>query len=98
MKPNTSLGAVQTKMALKLLKWKSSHRLVSFSLIECYVMFPVVEMVPSARLQICGGNGWILVYFLIFMFFEHSEWIIFVFPSNTGIQGWAMGSIVYKFR
>jgi hypothetical protein len=30
-------------------------------------MFPVVEMVPSARLQICGGNGRIKVVKNIFL-------------------------------
>lgn len=71
MKLNTFLAAIQTEIALVLLKiqWDFIRVLVNLSLIVSYVMFPAVEMVPFARLPISGGNGRVFFPLSTFCFF-----------------------------
>lgn len=70
MKLNISLAAVQTEIALVLLKeeWDPSQLLVNLSLIVSYVMFLAVETVPFARLLISGGNGSAFSFSIYFLF------------------------------
>lgn len=94
MKLNISLAAVWTEIALVLLKeeWDFSKVLVNLSLIVSYVMFPAVEMVPSARLQISGGNGTafpfhlfpLLILFLFYLSFKTVKFIFFLY-RNSGM-------------
>jgi hypothetical protein len=70
MKLNISLAAVQTEIALGLLKeeWDLSRALVNLSLIVSYVMFLAVGTVPFARLLISGGNGNAFSFSIYFLF------------------------------
>jgi len=94
MKLNISLAAVWTEIALVLLKeeWDFSKVLVNLSLIVSYVMFPAVETVPFARLQISGGNGTafpfhlfpLLILFLFYLSFKTVKFIFFLY-RNSGM-------------
>lgn len=94
MKLNISLAAVWTEIALVLLKeeWDFSQVLVNLSLIVSYVMFPAVETVPFARLQISGGNGTafpfhlfpLLILFLFYLSFKTVKFIFFLY-RNSGM-------------
>lgn len=102
MKHKTSQAAICTRMVKTLM----DLLFVSFSLIVSCVMSLVAVMELYARLLICGRSGNCFYCFTILLFnspFPSSNVLLLtvLLPVHfciSGMQGWVMVSLAYKFR